>query len=129
MPPELAIGSSLLSFTGAFASRDELIALSRPLAARRLPYATHMRNEDDRLIEAIDEAIAVARGANCPLQISHLKTQGPHNWSKLDTAFSRVAAARAGGCDAAFDRYPYIFLNLILSMLATFIPVGAGSAP
>jgi N-acyl-D-amino-acid deacylase len=101
--------SSGLEYTpGAFAPLDELITLCKPLAARKLPYATHMRNEDDRLIEAIDEAIAVARGAKCPLQISHLKTQGPHNWNKLDTAFSRVAAARAGGCDAAFDRYPYI---------------------
>ena len=76
---------------------DELIALCKPLAARRLPYATHMRNEDDKLIEAIDESIAVARGAGCPLQISHLKTQGPRNWNKLDTAFARVAAARAAG--------------------------------
>jgi N-acyl-D-amino-acid deacylase len=67
-----------------------------------------MRNEDDHVLEAIDEAIAVARGANCALQISHLKTQGPRNWGKLDDAFARVAAARATGCDAAFDRYPYI---------------------
>jgi len=101
--------SSGLEYTpGAFAPLDELITLCKPLAALKLPYATHMRNEDDRLIEAIDEAIAVARGANCPLQISHLKTQGPHNWNKLDTAFARIAAAGAGGCDAAFDRYPYI---------------------
>src|SRR5207248_2965257 len=56
----------------------------------------------------IDESIAVAKGARCPLQISHLKTQGPRNWKKLDVAFARVAAARAGGMDAAFDRYPYI---------------------
>ena len=80
--------SSGLEYTpGAFASRDELIALSRPLATRRLPYATHMRNEDDRLLDAIDESIAVARGAGCPLQISHLKTQGPRNWSRLDDVF------------------------------------------
>src|SRR4029078_5057748 len=105
-----ACGASTgLEYTpGAFAPLAELIALSKPLASRKLPYATHMRNEDDRLIEAIDEAIAVARGANCPLQISHLKTQGPRNWGKLDTAFARVAAARAAGCDAAFDRYPYV---------------------
>ena len=101
--------SSGLEYTpGAFAPLAELITLCKPLAGRKLPYATHMRNEDDRLIEAIDEAIAVARGAACPLQISHLKTQGPHNWNKLDTAFARVAAARAAGCDAQFDRYPYI---------------------
>jgi N-acyl-D-amino-acid deacylase len=105
-----ACGASTgLEYTpGAFAPLEELIELSKPLAARKLPYATHMRNEDDRLIEAIDEAIAVARGANCPLQISHLKTQGPRNWDKIDRAFAKVAVARADGCDAAFDRYPYI---------------------
>jgi N-acyl-D-amino-acid deacylase len=101
--------SSGLEYTpGAFASRDELITLCRPLASRRLPYATHMRNEDDRLLEAIDESIAVARGANCPLQISHLKTQGPRNWKKLDQVFVLVGAARAARTDVTFDRYPYI---------------------
>ena len=101
--------SSGLEYTpGAFAPLDELVALCMPLAARTLPYATHMRNEDDRLIEAIDEAIAVARGAGCPLQISHLKTQGPRNWKKLDAAFARIAEARAAKVDVAFDRYPYV---------------------
>jgi N-acyl-D-amino-acid deacylase len=66
-----------------------------------------MRNEDDRLLDSIDESIAVARGAGCPLQISHLKTQGPRNWGKLDEVFARIAGARQGGLDVAFDRYPY----------------------
>ena len=93
--------SSGLEYTpGAFATREELIALCRPLSARRLPYATHMRNEDDHLLEAIDESIAVASGANCPLQISHLKTQGPRNWGKLDDVFARIHRAR-GGLDIA----------------------------
>lgn len=100
--------SSGLEYTpGAFASLNELIALCKPLSARKLPYATHMRNEDDHLLESIDESIAVSRGARCPLQISHLKTQGPRNWNKLDGAFSRVADARKDGLDVAFDRYPY----------------------
>ena len=102
-------GSSGLEYTpGAFASRDELIALSRPLAGHRLPYATHMRNEDDRLLEAIEESIAVARGAGCPLQISHLKTQGPRNWAKLAQVFLLIDAAREARTDVAFDRYPYV---------------------
>ena len=101
--------SSGLEYTpGAFASRDELIALCTPLAKRGLVYATHMRNEDDRLLAAIDESIAVARGAGCALQISHLKTQGPRNWGALPTVFARIAAARADGIDVAFDRYPYL---------------------
>jgi N-acyl-D-amino-acid deacylase len=101
--------SSGLEYTpGAFASRAELAALCAPLAAARLPYATHMRNEDDRLLDAIDESIDVARQARCPLQISHLKTQGPRNWSKLDDVFRRIEQARRGGMDITFDRYPYI---------------------
>lgn len=101
--------SSGLEYTpGAFARLDELIALCRPLASRRLPYSTHMRNEDDQLLDAIDESIAVARGARCPLQVAHLKTQGPRNWGKLDTVFARLEKERATGLDVAFDRYPYI---------------------
>ncbi|MCC6317282.1 MAG: D-aminoacylase [Gemmatimonadaceae bacterium] len=101
--------SSGLEYTpGAFAGREELIALCRPLAARRLVYATHMRNEDDQLLDSIDESIAVAVGAGCGLQVSHLKTQGPRNWSRLGDAFARIERARSTGLDVAFDRYPYI---------------------
>jgi N-acyl-D-amino-acid deacylase len=89
--------SSGLEYTpGAFATREELIALCKPLASRRLPYATHMRNEDDHVLEAIDESIAVATGAGCPLQISHLKTEGPRNWGKLDEIFAHIHRARVG---------------------------------
>jgi N-acyl-D-amino-acid deacylase len=105
-----ACGASTgLEYTpGAFATRDELTALCKPLAARRLPYATHMRNEDDQLLEAIEEAISIARGAGCPLQISHLKTGGPRNWHKIDAVFERIAKARRDGLDLTFDRYPYV---------------------
>jgi N-acyl-D-amino-acid deacylase len=84
--------SSGLEYTpGAFASREELIALCRPLAARGLVYATHMRNEDDRLLEAIEESIAVASGAGCGLQTQRL--------------------------DIAFDRYPYVAYSTGLTNL------------
>jgi N-acyl-D-amino-acid deacylase len=110
--------SSGLEYTpGAFASTDELIALCRPLASRRLPYATHMRNEDDRLLESVDESLVVAKGAGCPLQVSHLKTQGPRNWPKLDVVFKRFADARAAGVDAAFDWYPYVAYSTGLTNL------------
>lgn len=100
--------SGLEYIPGQFAPLGELIALSRPLAARRLPYATHMRNEDDRLLEALDEAIAVAGGAGCPLEVSHLKTEGQRNWNKIDVVLRRIHGARASGLDVTFDRYPYI---------------------
>lgn len=110
--------SSGLEYTpGAFASIDELIELSRSLAPRGLPYASHMRNEDDRLLEAIDEAVAVARGARCPLHVSHLKTQGPRNWPHLDDAFARIEGANSGGGSATFDRYAYIAYSTGLTNL------------
>ena len=110
--------SSGLEYTpGAFADVDELAALCRPLASRGLVYATHMRNEDDRLIEAVDESIRVARAAGCGLQISHLKTQGPRNWKNLDRVFARIDAARANGLDVMFDRYPYLAYATGLSNL------------
>jgi N-acyl-D-amino-acid deacylase len=114
-----ACGASTgLEYTpGAFAPLDELIALCIPLKSRGLPYATHMRNEDDRLLEAIDESIAVARGAGCPLQISHLKMQGTRNWPKIDAALARLATARSAGVDAMFDVYPYVAYSTGLTNL------------
>jgi N-acyl-D-amino-acid deacylase len=111
------VSSGLEYEPGAFATTAELVAICRPLSARQLPYATHMRNEDDRLLDAIDESIAVARGANCPLQISHLKTQGPRNWNKLDAVFDRVDRAGRDRVDIAFDRYPYLAYQTGLSNL------------
>ncbi len=110
--------SGLEYVPGAFATLEELIALCRPLGARGLAYATHLRNEDDKLLESIDEAIAVARGAGCPLHLSHLKTQGPRNWGKLDQVFARLQRARAEErVDLSFDRYPYIAYQTTLANL------------
>jgi N-acyl-D-amino-acid deacylase len=67
-----------------------------------------MRDEEDNVLEAIDEAVAIARGAGCPLQISHFKIGYPRNWPKLDRAVAKVEAARRGGVDVFCDRYPYV---------------------
>ncbi|MGQ0702940.1 MAG: N-acyl-D-amino-acid deacylase family protein [Gemmatimonadales bacterium] len=102
------VSSGLEYAPGAFASQAELIALCRPLARRRLPYSTHLRNEDDRLVEAVDEAIAIARGAGCPLHLAHLKTGGERNWPKIDPVFEHLAEARRRRLAVTFDRYPYV---------------------
>ncbi|MBL0940850.1 MAG: D-aminoacylase [Gemmatimonadaceae bacterium] len=116
---EGACGASTgLEYTpGAFALTDELVALCRPLSSRRLSYSTHMRNEDDQLLESIDESIAVARGAKCGLQVSHLKQQGTRNWNKIDACFSRLTDARKAGIDAWFDVYPYVAYSTGLTNL------------
>jgi N-acyl-D-amino-acid deacylase len=110
--------SSGLEYTpGGFARTEELIALCRPLSRHGLPYSTHMRNEDDELMPAIDEAIAVARGAGCPLQVSHLKAMGPRNWPAQQSALARLEALANERLPAGFDVYPYVAYQTSLSTM------------
>jgi len=110
--------SSGLEYTpGAFADRNELVALARALRGTGLPYATHMRNEDDELLAAVEEAIAIGRQAGVPVQISHLKAQGKRNWWKGQPVLDLIESARAAGTDVMFDRYPYVAYSTSLSNL------------
>jgi N-acyl-D-amino-acid deacylase len=110
--------SSGLEYTpGGFASREELAALASPLAGSGLPYASHMRNEDDALLAAIEEALFVGRIAGVPVQISHLKAQGERNWWKAVVVVETLEFARVSGVDVHFDRYPYVAYSTGLSNL------------
>jgi len=111
------VSSGLEYSPGGFASRDELAALASPLRGTGLPYASHMRNEDDSLLAAIEEALYVGRTAGVAVQISHLKAQGERNWWKSGPALGTIEAARAAGLDVMFDRYPYIAYSTGLSNL------------
>ncbi len=91
----------------SYATEDELVALSRIVAARGGLYATHLRNEGDTLIEAVQEALNVAERAGLPLQLSHHKAEGRPNWGKVQTTLGMVTAARARGLDVQLDQYPY----------------------
>ncbi len=114
-----AVGlSSGLEYTpGGFARLDELVALATVLGGTIYPYATHMRNEDDRLLAAIEEAIHVGEIAGVAVQISHLKAQGVRNHWKATTALAAIEAARRSGVDVHFDRYPYVAYATGLSNL------------
>ena len=100
--------SSGLEYTpSGLADPGELVELASTLKGTGCPYASHMRNEDDRLLAAIEEALHVGRLANVPVQISHLKAQGKRNYWKADAALKLIEQARADGVDVHFDRYPY----------------------
>jgi N-acyl-D-amino-acid deacylase len=66
-----------------------------------------MRSEGDRLVEAVDEVITIARRAKLPAEIYHLKQAGSANWTKLDAVIDRVTRARADGLAITADMYPY----------------------
>lgn len=103
----LGLSSGLEYFPGNMTPTEELVALCKVAARFDRPYVTHIRNEDDQLLEAIDEAIAIARGSGARLLLSHLKVGGQPNWHKLEPLLARIEAARAAGLDVQADAYPY----------------------
>lgn len=100
--------SSGLEYTpSGFADAAELVELASVLQGTGYPYASHMRNEDDRLLGAVEEALHVGLLAGVPVQISHLKAQGQRNYWKAGAVLDLVERARVEGVDVHFDRYPY----------------------
>ncbi len=104
----LGISSGLEYTPGGFATAEEIGELCRVMAGSRGLYATHMRNEDDRVREAVGEAIAIAERGGVGLHISHLKCQGRRNYDKVDDIFALIEDAESRGVSVTFDRYPYI---------------------
>jgi N-acyl-D-amino-acid deacylase len=103
----LGVGSSLIYAPAFYAETDELIALAEVAAQYGGTYISHMRNESNTVLEALEELITIAREADISAEIYHLKTSGQANWDKLDLVFERVDAARAEGLDITADMYTY----------------------
>ena len=103
----LGIGSSLIYAPAFYATTEELIELCKVAAQYRGKYISHMRSEGNRLLEAIDELIRIAREAKIPAEIYHLKAAGQANWSKMDRAIQKVEAARKEGLKITADMYTY----------------------
>lgn len=91
----------------SYAEVEELAELCRVVAAHGGFYATHLRNEGDELVEAVQEAMETAERGGVPLQLSHHKAEGASNWGKVKTTLKIVEAARARGLDVQMDQYPY----------------------
>ncbi|HLZ27661.1 MAG TPA: D-aminoacylase [Chloroflexota bacterium] len=101
------IGSSLIYAPACFAATDELIALAEVAAMYGGMYISHIRNEGERLLEAIDEFVGICRQSGAPGEIWHFKASAPRNWHKFDAAIERVNAARAEGVRITADMYTY----------------------
>lgn len=104
----LGLSSSLIYAPAIYASTEELVALAR--AARRHGgiYATHIRNEGERIDEALDEALRISREADIPVEIWHLKVAGRPSWGRMPQVLARIDSAREAGVDVTADQYPYI---------------------
>jgi N-acyl-D-amino-acid deacylase len=107
---------------GSFATTEELIELATILKKHDAIYATHMRNEDKTLVEAVDEAIRIGRESGARVQISHFKACNRPYWPLIDIAIDHIKAARDEGLVVSADRYPY---NAYNTSLAVFLPTWA----
>jgi N-acyl-D-amino-acid deacylase len=103
----LGIGSALIYSPATYADTHELVALAEVAGRHGGMYISHMRSEGNRLVEAVDEVIEVARRAKVPAEIYHLKQAGRANWRKLDEVIEHVERARADGLAVTADMYPY----------------------
>lgn len=104
----VGVSTALIYPPAVYAPTEEIVALAKVAGAYGGRYYTHMRNEGDRLLEAIDEALAIGAAAKTPVHIFHLKAAGQANWPKMEQAIARIKSARAAGQPVAADIYPYI---------------------
>lgn len=103
----LGVGSSLIYAPAFYADTRELIELARVAAAYDGLYISHLRSEGNRLLEAVDEFLTIAREAGIRAEIYHLKAAGQANWGKLDQVIEKIESARREGLQVTADIYTY----------------------
>ena len=103
----LGVGSSLIYAPAFYAKTPELIELCKAAGEFGGMYISHMRSEGNQLEQAVDELITIAREANVPAEIYHLKAAGQQNWPKMDSVIQRVEDARRNGVRITADMYTY----------------------
>ena len=103
----LGLGSALIYAPGFYAKTDELTELAKVIAPYHGMYISHMRSEGNRLLEAVDELITIAREANVSAEIYHLKAAGQPNWKKLNSVLAKIETAREHGLRITANMYTY----------------------
>jgi len=113
----IGVSTALIYPPAVYATTDEIASLAAVAGRYGGSYYTHMRNEGDRLEEAIDEALEIGRRGKTPVHIFHLKAAGRQNWGKMQLAIAKIKAARAAGEQVTSDIYPYINNGLGIAAL------------
>jgi len=102
------ISTGLIYAPSGFAETGELMALATVAREYGALYASHIRNESTKLLDAVGEAIEIGRGGGVPVQIAHHKASGRNSWGKVNDSIALMDGARSAGIDVACDQYPYI---------------------
>ena len=104
----VGLSTGLIYVPGTFSKTPEVIGLGKAASRYGGVYASHIRNEGDRVTEAIEEAINIGRQAEMPVEISHFKVTYKTNWGRSVNTVAQVEAARKEGIDVTMDQYPYV---------------------
>jgi N-acyl-D-amino-acid deacylase len=103
----LGLGTSLIYAPADYASTEELIELSKVVAEYDGMYITHMRSESDKIFPAMNEVFRIAKEANVPAEIYHLKINNTWNWNKVDTVLAKIDSAQKAGLKITANMYTY----------------------
>lgn len=123
----MGLSTGLIYVPGTYAQTPEVVALARVAARHGGVYASHIRNEGEKVLAAIDEAMEVGRQAGLPVQISHFKVSNKKLWGQSAQTIARVDRARASGLDVTVDQYPYTASSTALSVLLPSWALAGGS--
>jgi dihydroorotase/N-acyl-D-amino-acid deacylase len=118
----VGVSTSLEYAPAPYAKTEELIALASEASKFGGIYATHVRDESNAILPAIDEALRIGREGHLPVEIWHLKVAGKANWGRMPEVVAKINAARAGGMDVSGDTYAY---TAWFNSLSAFIPAWA----
>jgi len=102
------VSMALIYPPDVYMTDDEIVEVCRVVHQHHGVYITHIRNESDRLLWAIDGAIDIGRRSGAPVEIYHLKASGRASWPQMPAAIERIDVARAAGLDVTADMYPYV---------------------
>jgi N-acyl-D-amino-acid deacylase len=111
----LGLSTSLQYVPARFAKTDEIVELAKVARQYGGIYATHQRSEANALDESLAEVFQIARQAQIPVEIWHLKTAYKKNWGRMPEVLAKIRRARSGGLDITADIYPYIAGSTSLS--------------
>src|SRR5207245_5894218 len=103
----LGIGTSLIYPPAVYAKTEELIELCKVAAKYQGKYISHIRSEGNQLFEALDELLRIAREANIPAEVYHIKAAGKKNWPKEDNLLTRIQRVHKEGLNVRADMYTY----------------------
>src|SRR5215469_10846508 len=125
----LGMSSGLFTPPGSFAKPDEIKTLCAVLKRYNAAYFTHVRDEANKVMEAVEEAIDISSATGVHVEIVHLKCSGGDNWGKAAQILDRIATARAAGCDIDCDAYPYTAgANPSKNLLPGWVQIGGNEA-